>query len=329
MKKLLEEYLDNIEMNEKNIKRKNIASILTIITEFIKIILTFIFIEKFSFLNTTIIFSFSTIVSLLALYILYNDDYSTLKKYNWLDLSAVLFFVSNIYSGILIELILYKAQKNLFSNITFKKLKLKKLTNKLFYEKKVYIYVFLSILICYEKLQINGIIFCILTFIGILPFFIKDIKQGIKEFKKNKKGYIIYTLKVYFITSILGSLLFMLMFFIIGEDSTNQQLLEQEPLLWSLFTSIIYAPIVEELLFRGCLRKLMKNDLIFILVSGISFGIWHVIGFEQSVMQYLYVIPYSVMGVGLSFVYAKTNNLSTNIGMHAFHNTFASIASLI
>ena len=88
---------------------------------------------------------------------------------------------------------------------------------------------------------------------------------------------------------------------------------------------IFYAPIAEELLFRGCLRKLIKNDILFIIISGIGFGAWHVVGYDQSILQYLYIIPYSMIGIGLSYVYAKTNNLTTNIGMHALNNILASL----
>lgn len=328
MKNLINNYLNDIEMNEKNIKRKNVASIITLIAEFIKIILTFIFIEKLSFFTSVIIFVFAFISSLLSLYILYNDDYSDIKKYNFLDLSSLIFLLSNILGGILIEMILFKAQKNIISKLSFKKLKLKKLTNKLFHEKKVYIFLFLTFIICYERLYINLYLFYILSFIAIIAFFINDIKLSIKEFDKNKKNYILYSLKVYFTTAVISGLLFMIMFIIIGEDSTNQQLLEQEPAWLLLTTAIIHAPIVEELLYRGCLRKLIKNDLVFILISGIGFGLWHVVGYDQSLIQYLYAIPYSVMGIGLSYVYSKTNNLTTNIGIHVFHNIIGSILSL-
>ena len=324
MKKDLMKYIETIKMNEKNIKRKNTASIFTIIVELLKVILTIIFIKKVSFLTSTIIFIFAIIASLTALYIFNNNEYKTIKKYNILDMSSLIFFISNIYGGILIESIFIKEEIKLFHKLK-EKLKIKKLKNELYYDKKVYLYIFLSILICYEKLEINGLLFCILSYFVLFVFFIKDIKKSIKEFNKNKTAYIIHSILVYFVTLMISSLLFMLIFYIVGEDSTNQQLLNDEPLLWSLFTGIMYAPVVEELLFRGCLRKLLKNDIAFILISGISFGVWHVIGFEQSLIQYLYAIPYSVMGIGLSYIYSKTNNLTTTIGIHALNNILASL----
>ena len=100
----------------------------------------------------------------------------------------------------------------------------------------------------------------ILVFITLIAFFIKDIKKSIKEFKQNKKKYILFILKNYLITLLIANTLALIAFLIIGEDSTNEQLLNAEPIWSLLLTSIIYAPIAEELLFRGCLRKLIKNS---------------------------------------------------------------------
>ena len=329
MKKLIKNYLNDIKMTEGNIKRKNLASKITLITEFIKVILTLILINKISLNVSITIFLFSIIATFTSLFLLYNDDYKDFKKYIILDLSTLIFFLSNIVGGIIVESISYDADIKLIKKINKPMKKIKKLPYKLHHSKITYLYIFVSLIICYERLNINGILFIILSFIGITPFFIKDILLGLKEFKKDKKTYIFNILKVYIITLTVANLLSILCYFIIGDISTNEQMLETEPLWYLLITSIIHAPIVEELLFRGCLRKLIKNDTIFILVSGISFGLWHVIGYEQNILQYLYVLVYSTMGIGLSYIYTKTNNITTNITMHSLHNLLANITNLL
>lgn len=329
MKNLMKNYLKDIKMTEKNIKRKNLASTITIITELIKVILTIFFINKISFKISLIIFTFAILATMTSLFLLYNNDYKEFKKYIILDLSTLIFFISNIIGGILIESISFDADIKLIKKINKPISKIKKLTNELYHSKLTYLYLFISIIICYEKLYINGYIFMILVFSTLISFFIKDIKKSLKEFKNNKKKYILFVLKNYLITLIIANTLTIIIFLIIGEDSTNEQLLNTEPIWRLLLTSVIYAPIAEELLFRGCLRKLIKNDTIFILISGISFGLWHVIGYEQSLLQYLYIFTYSALGIGLSYVYAKTNNLTTNIGMHFIHNLLANITNLL
>lgn len=329
MKNLMKNYLKDIKMTEKNIKRKNIASTITLITEFIKVILTILFIKKISFTTSITIFLFAIIATITSLFLLYNNDYKEFKRYIILDLSTLIFFISNIVGGFIVESISFDADIKLIKKLNKPIGKIKKLTNELYHSKLTYLYLFISIIICYEKLYINGYIFMILVFITLIAFFIKDIKKSIKEFKQNKKKYILFILKNYLITLLIANTLALIAFLIIGEDSTNEQLLNAEPIWSLLLTSIIYAPIAEELLFRGCLRKLIKNDTLFILVSGISFGLWHVLGYDQSLIQYLYVFTYSAIGIGLSYVYSKTNNLTTNIGMHFIHNVLANITNII
>ena len=109
MKNLMKNYLKDIKMTEKNIKRKNVASTTTLITEFVKVILTILFINKISFIISLIIFTFAILATLTSLFLLYNDDYKDFKKYIILDLSTLIFFLSNIVGGILIESISYNA----------------------------------------------------------------------------------------------------------------------------------------------------------------------------------------------------------------------------
>ena len=324
MKKELKKYIKEINMNDNNIKRKNIAAILTVSTEFIKVILTLLYMPYINQIFKNIIFIYAIIASIFALIIYINDDYKTIKKYILLDLSSLIFLLSNIVSGILIESILYNADKKIIKSFT-KNNKLKKLPILLKHSKLIYAYLFVNIIILYEIPQYNLLIFCLFVLTSLILFFIEDIKQSLIEFKKNIKKYLSYIFTNYAYMLIISSILFMITNIIVGNLSTNEQLLNNESKLYLLIFGVVYAPIAEELLFRGCLRKLIKDDTLFIIVSGISFGAWHVIGYEQSLIQYLYIIPYSVMGIFLSYVYAKTNNLTTNIGIHTLNNLIATI----
>ena len=324
MKRELSKYIQEIEMNKTNITRKNIASILTLSTEFIKIILTMLYMPYLNSIIRKTIFIYAIIATIFSIFIYLNDDYKSIKKYIMLDLSSLIFLLSNLVSGILIESILFKADKKILKKFT-KDNKIKKLPILISYNKLIYLYLFVNIIILYELPHYSTLLFCLYNFISLLIFFIDDIKQSIIAFKNNIKKYISYILTNYAYMVILSSILFMLVGLIVGNVSTNEGLLNNESKLYLFIYGCIYAPIVEELLFRGCLRKLIKNDTIFILISGISFGAWHVIGYDQSIIQYLYIIPYSIMGIFLSYVYSKTNNLTTNVGIHFLNNLIATI----
>ena len=135
-----------------------------------------------------------------------------------------------------------------------------------------------------------------------------------------------------FIFSKLGiAYLFLFIFSIISilltkkGTSVNQKTLETLPLYYIIPAAVIYAPIVEEILFRGIFRRIIKNNIIFIIISGLVFGLLHTIG-EASLFNIIAMsIPYVWLGVHLSYIYVKSNNIFTNITTHAIINTVATI----
>ncbi len=55
-------------------------------------------------------------------------------------------------------------------------------------------------------------------------------------------------------------------------------------------------------------------------MSGIVFGALHVLGAIETPYDFLYIIPYSMLGISLAKIYYETNNIFSTIFMHAFHN---------
>ena len=100
-------------------------------------------------------------------------------------------------------------------------------------------------------------------------------------------------------------------------------------------STVIYAPFVEELLFRKCIRKIIKgNDkytkIIYILISSIIFGLLHVITLDASFNDILMGIPYMVVGLSLGYIYIKTDdNLFGTMQFHLMHNTILLILQLM
>ena len=107
--------------------------------------------------------------------------------------------------------------------------------------------------------------------------------------------------------------------------SVNQETLESLPLYYTLPAAIIYAPIVEEIIFRGVIRRFIKNNILFIIISALVFGVLHTIG-ESSILNiFVMALPYSVLGAYLAYVYTKTNNIFTSITSHAIINSISSL----
>ena len=168
--------------------------------------------------------------------------------------------------------------------------------------------------------------FDIVIFSFAIAVFYEDLVKGYRYFKNNILVYIKYLLAKYGI----GLLLFIFTNIIVmiitnQETSVNQSILETLPLWYIIPSTIIWAPIVEEILFRGVLRRFISNNNIFIIVSGLFFGFLHAMQ-EATILNVIAMtMPYAVLGGMLAYVYAKTNNILGNIFIHAIHNTIAVI----
>jgi hypothetical protein len=83
-----------------------------------------------------------------------------------------------------------------------------------------------------------------------------------------------------------------------------------------------YAPIFEELLFRGTLYRNNEpmGQWFAIIVSGITFGLWH-----TNYQQFFYT---AVFGMFACFIFAKTRSIIPTMIMHFCFNTIGAIESL-
>lgn len=180
----------------------------------------------------------------------------------------------------------------------------------------------------------NSIIFVTLFYIFIFTLciciFKDEIFNGLKLLKENFSSYISYILPKIGIMYIIYTVSALLVVYIFNQGvSINQQAVEELPLYISIPLAIIWAPIVEESLFRGCLRKLFKNDLIFIIFSGLIFGLLHTMGEESLISAFTLMIPYGVLGGGFAYIYVKTNNIATNMMCHSMHNLIVMLLQII
>ena len=55
-------------------------------------------------------------------------------------------------------------------------------------------------------------------------------------------------------------------------------------------------------------------------MSGLIFGMAHVIGQTESLIDFMYIIPYSIPGFVFGYIFVKTNNIFSSVCMHTFHN---------
>lgn len=116
------------------------------------------------------------------------------------------------------------------------------------------------------------------------------------------------------------------LFFIIvfhSEGANNEiivrSMMHEGPIVM-LLNAVFLAPFIEEFVFRKTLKDIISKPVIYIISSFLAFGIAHVYGMASSWMDWLYVIPYGVLGGAFALAYTKTNTVFTSITFHMIHN---------
>lgn len=171
----------------------------------------------------------------------------------------------------------------------------------------------------------------VLIFSLVIYIFNKRLKRDFSAFKNNIGGYVGYIFKWWGI--MLGlSLIAGIIRMIFGGaiETANQNALNNMPLWYVGPLAIVWAPVVEEGIFRGGLRRFIKNDKLFIILSAVLFGLLHTIGTEAGLYNILIQsLQYMVMGFVMAYTYTKTNNIFVNMGIHCVQNTVGVLAMVL
>lgn len=151
----------------------------------------------------------------------------------------------------------------------------------------------------------------------------KDFKEYFEDFNHNFDTSLKYWLTGFGIMAISNVIIsFILNMTIAGNEENVRNFINVSPLLM-LFNASIYAPVVEELTFRKSIREVISNKWFYVLTSGLLFAFMHIMGYINSPIDIIYLIPYGALGISFALLYYKTNNIFSTITMHAMHNTIA------
>jgi membrane protease YdiL (CAAX protease family) len=145
------------------------------------------------------------------------------------------------------------------------------------------------------------------------------------SFKKALPLFVMLLPVVWIATLIWSSILNVLQHLGVVEDFAPQELvtLFQSGGDWLaigtlIFMAIVVAPVVEEIIFRGCIYRFLKSQTTLLgaqIISGSVFAMLHA--------NLLSFVPLVLVGVLLARVYEKTGSLGVAIWFHAFFNAFS------
>ncbi len=193
------------------------------------------------------------------------------------------------------------------------------------------------ILLGFNKLStplklIVSIIYEILILLTVIFIYLKTIVNDFIDYKQNIKYYIDNYLKYWFLNLGLMMITNIIIINITNiNSSTNQEyitkLLGKYP-LYTIVATILIAPLTEELIFRLNIRKIFKNNIIFIITSGLVFGALHMT-VATSIKELLFIIPYSIPGFIFAYTLTKSKNIFVPISLHTMHNTLMILLQLL
>ena len=122
-------------------------------------------------------------------------------------------------------------------------------------------------------------------------------------------------------------------FFLPDDPSANQQTVSQLTLaqpVFGFFMVVVFAPLTEELIFRGVLARYLfpkqdnsKQTALFLLVSSILFALIH---FPGDVQQFF---VYFSLGFSLGLAYISRKGLLYSISLHALNNLIGFLMILV
>lgn len=147
--------------------------------------------------------------------------------------------------------------------------------------------------------------------------------KNFKDFKKNYKTYLQKYLPYYILALIImmtsNLIINRLTGSIAGNEQAIQETLTKSP-IYIFIQAAIIAPFIEEMVFRQSIRNIIKDNITFIITSGLIFGGLHVIGNINTIYDILYIIPYATPGIIFAYILTKTDNIFVPISIHFIHN---------
>lgn len=184
---------------------------------------------------------------------------------------------------------------------------------------------------------ISMIIADIIFFIGIIYVYKDRLKNEFNYFRSKYSfkdkiwtiiKWVLIILSINILMGILTELFYSNIAAGVDENAMAVTQLFDASFMYSLFKTLIFAPIAEELLFKEAIRDVFKNNIAFILISS---SIYTAMNFMYaSSIQCLDLLGYFLFSLILSLAYIKNNdNIVVVIFIKFFYNLLPTLLLII
>mgnify|MGYP004524264359 FL=1 len=176
-----------------------------------------------------------------------------------------------------------------------------------------------------------------LLFLGIIVFIFKDeLLENLKEFKTNT-GTKITKILLYFLVFIGIMLISNVILSLVGVDTSQtssskmiSNVFNNVPFgtLFACFLTIIFYPVVEELMFRKSLRPAIENGVLFVIITSLLSWYFQVTLLNPSINEFILAIQTLLNSIFAGIVYVKTNNIIYTISSRMLFNILICVIQL-
>ena len=186
-----------------------------------------------------------------------------------------------------------------------------------------------------NNINISSALSLILYLFVISFVYYQELKVEFGTFKKNFKTCVDTGLKYWalgFFIMIVSNLVINYLIMggsIAANEEMNRQAISENPLWYTIFSIVIMAPLMEEILFRKSTDKIFKKEIYYCILSAFLFGFAHAVADLSSLLNLLYIIPYGALGYVFALMDKKTNTTFTSIMFHSLHNLFTLMVILL
>ncbi len=135
--------------------------------------------------------------------------------------------------------------------------------------------------------------------------------------------YILFILGMY----ITNFILYKLGGTIAANEATVREELFKYPIIMSI-SSILLAPLYEELIFRYNFKEAFKDKRVFYALTSLLFAIAHILS-STSLLNLLFIVPYLFLSLAFGYGIYRTDNIGTSFLVHVCHNLYTVIVLFI
>lgn len=181
-----------------------------------------------------------------------------------------------------------------------------------------------------------------IIFAGILVgLYWNDLKVYWKSFKANKKKsiksvllYLVIILALLFASNILISVISSMMGGTFDSDSSTKiisTLFKKVPFgtMFVMFLMIIFYPVVEELVFRKSLRDVIKNPVIFVIISSLITWYFQVTLVNPQISEFVLSLSVFFNSIVSAIIFVKKDNILFSIFPRMLYNIIICAIQLI